>query len=734
MNTHQHGFSRVTRRMIRFLTAGVWIGLISAGGPNLHCAPAVANSECMDCHAADDGAPAGEGVRPGFFAKSVHGDMSCVDCHDSIKEASHDMPLPKVQCATCHADIGATHTFHARLSLADIPTGKDTSCTECHGTHETVAIKSETFAFAPATQTASCGVCHESASKDFLASAHALPGDATPSCLSCHTKAIASTGDGGSLVELKLAQTRLCESCHVGNGEHGSRRALGGKFVASFDQSVHGAALAGGNGKAANCVDCHGAHEMNKAAISDALVNPIHITDTCAKCHATEAEEYRTSSHAIALLAGNLDSAGCTSCHGEHNIMQRADPASPVHKRNVSQQVCADCHASVRLSRKYGLSSDTFNTFHDSYHGLAVRGGSVEVVNCASCHGSHGIKSQDDPTSTIHKANLARTCGECHPGANARFAIGPVHSSVSSRETSPILYWIANIYVILIVVVIGGMVLHNLLDFLKKTRHKLDIQKGIVVEEHVEHRLYLRMTVHERIQHAILGISFTALVVTGFMLRYPEAWWVVGIRNLSSHAFELRSLGHRVAGVVMLALAAWHVGYLLFTVPGRSLLRDLLPRWRDFTDPGKVLRYNLGLRKERVLFPRFSYIEKMEYWAMVWGTFLMGVTGIILWFDNVSMGFITKLGFDISRTVHFYEAILATLAIIIWHFYWVIYNPSVYPMNLAWLTGRMSEQEMEEEHPLQLKAMKAAEARKQSEENQTSQPPASDSRSADGPG
>jgi cytochrome b subunit of formate dehydrogenase len=579
----------------------------------------------------------------------------------------------------------------------------------------------------------SCGKCHESAGKDFLASAHALQGDATPSCLSCHTKAIAGIAEGGSLVELKLAQTQLCESCHVGNGDLGGRRALGGKFVASFDQSVHGAALAAGDGKAANCVDCHGAHQMNRAAVADALVNPIHITETCAKCHSTEAAEYNTSVHASALVAGNLDSAGCTSCHGEHNIKLPSDPASPVHKANLAQQVCAECHASLRLTEKYGLSSDAFQTFTDSYHGLAVRGGAVEVVNCASCHGAHAIKSDTDPTSSTNKANLARTCGECHPGANDRFAVGPVHASESSRETSPILYWIANIYVVLIVVVIGGMVLHNLLDFLKKTRHKLDIQKGIVVEEHVEHRLYLRMTVHERIQHAILGISFTALVVTGFMLRYPEAWWVQGIRSLSSNAFELRSLGHRVAGVVMLVLAAWHVGYLLFTVPGRSLLRDLLPKRRDLTDPWKVLRYNLGLSKERVLFLRFSYIEKMEYWAMVWGTFLMGATGIILWFDNVSMGYITKLGFDISRTVHFYEAILATLAIIIWHFYWVIYNPSVYPMNLAWLTGRMSEQEMEEEHPLQLKEMKAEEVRKKGEETQPSQPPDTDPAESDGP-
>ena len=84
----------------------------------------------------------------------------------------------------------------------------------------------------------------------------------------------------------------------------------------------------------------------------------------------------------------------------------------------------------------------------------------------------------------------------------------------------------------------------------------------------------------------------------------------------------------------------------------------------------------------------------------------MGVTGVILWFENTSMGLFTKLGFDISRTIHFYEAVLATLAIIVWHFYFVIFNPDVYPMNLSWLTGRVSEREMREDHPLELERLK----------------------------
>ena len=704
-----------------------------AGDAPAKPAPAVPNSECMDCHEAELRArkkgqpPEWIGVKPDVFAHSAHGKLNCVECHTGITQTPHDSTLAPVQCASCHEKSLQTHAFHPRLALTPVPAGKDTSCTECHGTHDTVPVKQKEFAFYDGAQTGSCGRCHETAAKDYLASAHAArPAGGkrtTPDCMGCHEERIASQGPARTRVELKLAQAKLCESCHVGNPEVAGQSNLGAKFVSSFDHSVHGAALQAGHAEAAGCIDCHGAHAMNKAAVAGARISRLRITETCAKCHKEQAQQYATSVHAAALQKGNLDSAGCTSCHGEHDIKLHTDPTAPVHKANLARQVCAECHASVRLTRRYGLANDTFKTFSDSYHGLAVRGGSVEVVNCASCHGDHAIKSQNDPTSTVYKANLAQTCGECHPGANTRFSVGAVHASESQRESSPWLYWISNFYVALIVAVVGGMVGHNLLDFLKKTRHKLAIQKGEALELHVAHRLYLRMTVNERLQHAVLVLSFTALVVTGFMLRYPEAWWVVGIRHLSSRAFELRALGHRVASVIMLGSGVWHVCYLAFTVPGRKLFLEMLPRWRDVTDPWGVLKYNLGLAPDKPAFGRFCYIEKAEYWAMAWGTALMTVTGAILWFDNASMGYITKLGFDIARLVHFYEAVLATLAIVVWHFYFVVFNPDVYPMNLAWLTGRMSEGEMMEEHPLQLEEMKAEERAAHEPESPIPPPP-----------
>jgi len=166
---------------------------------------------------------------------------------------------------------------------------------------------------------------------------------------------------------------------------------------------------------------------------------------------------------------------------------------------------------------------------------------------------------------------------------------------------------------------------------------------------------------------------------------------------------------HRIAGVVLLAVSAYHIWYLAATPRGRQLFKDLLPVRKDLTDAVGIMKYNLGLAQEKPLLDRFSYIEKAEYWALVWGTIVMGVTGFILWFDNTFLGILTKVGWDIARTVHYYEAWLATLAIIVWHFYFVIFNPNTYPINLAFWKGTLTEEEMADEHPLELRRLREGE-------------------------
>jgi cytochrome b subunit of formate dehydrogenase len=280
-----------------------------------------------------------------------------------------------------------------------------------------------------------------------------------------------------------------------------------------------------------------------------------------------------------------------------------------------------------------------------------------------------------------------------------------------TRKSNAILYWIRGFYVSMIIVLIGGMFLHNLLDFIKRTKHSLAIRQGKISPEHIGAMQFVRMTLNERIQHWAMLSSFTVLVITGFMLKFPDAWWVTPIRMLNEKVFQVRSVTHRIAAAVMVGASLYHLYYILFVPRGKQLIRDMLPKIKDASDAWRLVLYNFGLSKSKPGFDRFGYIEKAEYWALLWGVVVMASTGVIMWFDNFFIGLLTKLGWDISRTIHYYEACLATLAIVVWHFYFVIFSPAVYPVSTVWWTGKISEEEMAEEHPLELERIRSEELR-----------------------
>ena len=649
------------------------------------------------------------------FEKSSHRRMACISCHVGFdaQNVPHKARIEQVNCTSCHKDAPSKHQFHPQMNVAVGTKGKsEVSCKDCHGTHDVVSPKERGSKFTTSKLTDFCGSCHGDVGETFAQSSHRHAQIAgvrgAPSCIECHRNPIAHVTATQDTTQLKIAQEKLCLSCHLDDPNVKAAMSPTAGFIAAYEGSVHGAALQRGNGKAANCVDCHGSHEMKKGSDPTSRVAKVNIPQTCAKCHASVANEFNFSVHGMAVKNGNMSAPVCTDCHGEHNILKTSDPRSPVAARNVSSQVCSPCHSSVKLSQKFGLASDRFKSFSDSYHGLAGKAGSVQVANCASCHGVHDIKRSSDPTSRINKTNLVRTCGTCHPGANENFTKGAVHI-VASEKKDDILYLVSTGYIILIVVTVGGMFFHNLLDFIKKSRRQLMYRRGLIPWPAVGHRLYLRMSLSERLQHVTLLVSFTTLVLTGFALKYPDAWWVSPIRDISPVMFELRGILHRVAAVVMVTASLFHLHYIFFMPRGKQLMRDLLPRLEDVTDAIGVFKYNLGFSPAKPKFTRFSYAEKAEYWALIWGTIVMAVTGVILWFDNTFLGLLTKLWWDVARTVHYYEAWLATLSIIVWHFYFVIFNPDIYPINLAFWKGTLTEEEMEEEHPLELEEIRHAE-------------------------
>src|SRR5208282_6278290 len=425
--------------------------------------PLKQDENCLACHGqAGMTSAVGKSVSidPGKHASSVHGILACIDCHTAIKDYPHPNRVAKVQCATCHSDEAShvPNSVHSALGTE--------ACQSCHGNAHEVLPSAQIVP-------ASCVQCHADEVKELLQSIHGqavMAGDPdAPSCLSCHgpVHQIQTSSDAISTVAKKnLADT--CASCHSNPQFLARHKIPFAHPVELYRQSVHGKAIVDGDGAAATCSDCHGSHGILPARDPRSKVSHWNIPATCGQCHAEIAKTYLESAHGQAMSAGEQGAPVCSDCHGEHLILGPKEPESLVNAARVSTATCGRCHSDERLALRYNLPTDRVPSYADSYHGLAMRGGSQSVANCASCHGVHNIFPSADPRSTVNAANLSKTCGNCHSGAGAHFLIGPVHVRIASGPAHPSVRWVRWTYLVLIPITLGFMILHNLLDFLAK--------------------------------------------------------------------------------------------------------------------------------------------------------------------------------------------------------------------------------------------------------------------------
>jgi len=580
------------------------------------------------------------------LSHSIHAPLGCLDCHVDKSTVPHQAAATKFLagsdgCRGCHEKEAGEYQQHGRLKVGtndDIP-----RCSSCHGGHDVLPSRLQLSKTHPSRLPSTCGACHENLN-------------------------ITSRYDILVATPVKI-----------------------------YNASVHGRATRGGLFAAATCSDCHSsggsAHKILGPDDRTSTINHFNIPATCGKCHKGVEADYLDGIHGRRAAQGEAAVPVCTTCHGEHGILSPSDPRSPVSRARVAQATCSPCHESEVLNEKYGLPPGRLATFIDSYHGLKSKAGDTHVANCASCHGVHRILPSSDPTSTVNKANLRKTCGECHPSISARLAAAPIHGVSGEGLRTQAADIVEKIYIVAIVLIIGAMVVHWLLDLVRQIRRML-----------VRRPQVLRMKPNEVWQHTLLMIAFIVLVISGFALRFSESWisrfffgWEGG--------FGLRGTVHRVAAVVFGLTVTWHVLYL-FTPRGRRFVRDMWPVLGDFRFFWNRILYNLGLKDDASCIQRFSYVEKAEYWALVWGTAVMVMTGVLLWFDNWFIQYLPKGALDVALVVHYWEAWLATLAVATWHLYSVVFNPHVYPMNPSWITGMMPEDMYHHEHPGHLEEAK----------------------------
>ncbi len=420
----------------------------------IFAAEEIANDDCLACHTTID---------ENFFAASIHGSNLCASCHNDIQEIPPPEKLAKVNCGNCHRFEAKIYNAsgHGEAKKHGAPAA---TCLGCHGDGHRVVSTHDKFSPVNRMNIAStCAVCHE---------------------------------DQKMMEPFKLLETMP---------------------VKSYLMTVHGQALAKkGVVGSAVCSDCHGSHDLYAPTNPKSKIYRANVETTCGKCHENVLKTYQRSVHGKAAAAGKWEAPVCTDCHGEHNILARLDPNSKVYSTSVSEKVCGQYHASEKITTKYRLPTDRLKTYMESYHGLAGKFGRNMVANCASCHGAHDILPSSDPESSVNKKNLQQTCGKCDPNVGKQLAMGSVHMK-PSVHSDRIVYYVTMAYIFLIIMVIGGMILHNLLDFCFKLKQHYLRKK--------EKSKNTRFTANERVQHLVLSVTFIMLAYTGFALRFPDAWW-----------------------------------------------------------------------------------------------------------------------------------------------------------------------------------------------------------------
>ncbi len=581
------------------------------------------------------------------FKKSIHGDMDCTDCHQDlagVEDFPHKSNLQPVDCGMCHSDVVEQYQKSYHYQVTQLGNKNAPNCITCHGKHD---ILPTTNSMSPIN---------------------------------------------------KRNIYKLCGMCH-GSENQLNENVILPRVIENYSESVHSQAIAEGNLKAAACTDCHGTHDLRGAGDPNSGINRWRIPDTCGKCHTKIHDEYLASIHGEAFRMGISQSPICTDCHGEHGIQGRDSKTSATFDKEKIQTLCLECHKDPRILAKFGSQLGIGVEFVDSYHGLSLQLDNERAATCISCHGDHLILPARNKLSTIAPDNVVKTCAKCHKGASETFARSYTHETADAQKNA-IVGTVEDLYIWLILLTIGGMLLHNLIIFAHYLLHKYFHEK--------KETTLPRFNMQEIIQHILLAVTFGGLVITGFALKFSD--------NALIHYFvslglteEIRSVLHRIFAVGLVSTGIWHMVYLVVTVRGRRQLRALMFVMDDIRNAVLTLKYHLGFSRQHPVNAQYDYTEKMEYWALIWGTAIMTLTGLVLWFPLFFTQLFPYWIVKVSEIIHFYEAILATLAIIVWHFFFVIFHPHEYPMNLSWLTGRIPIDLAEEKYPKWVKQVEKEE-------------------------
>lgn len=418
---------------------------------------------CLGCHGEKDMSLSfknGENISlfvdSRHLAGSAHKDIGCAGCHEGFSAADHPQRNFKSKrsltvaassaCLRCHEVKTGSH---ARM-LSEL---RELVCVDCHGFHTVKTVNDKTSS----DRTDGCMGCHkyrlkksfkDGTTHSLMVDAEAMKGSVHSKmrCVDCHFGFSAKEHPErrfNTKRDLSIVSSEMCRRCHFD------------KYSKTLE-SIHFSVLSRGNLRAPVCVDCHGAHEISSGKKEKFL-----SVQRCQRCHGEVYRIYSRSVHGKSLFSEkNQDVPACADCHKAHDI----NDAHLTDFRNNIPQMCGKCHANAELMRKYGLSTSVLQSYLEDFHGVtltfykkqekAVR----HIAVCTDCHGMHDIMRTKGPDSAMMRTNLLQRCQKCHKDATKNFPDSWISHYEPSMKRAPLVYAVTITYKFFIPFMIVGLV------------------------------------------------------------------------------------------------------------------------------------------------------------------------------------------------------------------------------------------------------------------------------------
>jgi len=470
-------------------------------------AAAQKTEECLGCHdditltATREGKVVSLYVAGKKFSGSVHGQLSCVDCHSDLqnKELPHEGRPGKVACGNCHTEEEQLQagSLHGKKAAQGDPLAP--RCKDCHGSHEIYALKDPRSSVAPSLIPYLCGKCHQEGTpvqrqreihesniiENYSESMHGaallqkgLIVAAT--CVSCHTahQILPHTDPRSSIARKNIAAT--CTKCHA-QIESVHRKVIRGEL---WEKEAHVLPA---------CPDCHQPHKIRQVFYDQGMADKdclrcherkeiksagdgrslyvdaselshsmharqacsqCHIGVTpsrlrpcetitqkvdCSTCHVAIVQQYQQSTHGQLFAKKDANAPTCLECHGTHNVRGKKDETSATFPTNVPT-LCARCHRMGQKAavRYTGTEKEIVERYTESIHGKGLlKSGLVVTAMCTNCHTAHRELPHDNPDSSVNEKNIPATCGACHNGIEGQFERS-IHSRNVARTDKPL--------------------------------------------------------------------------------------------------------------------------------------------------------------------------------------------------------------------------------------------------------------------------------------------------------